>query len=73
MAEKYKRIEDLEAKLCAADDSATSTAVAASRPVAAGSASSTGLELLHTHLTSAESASVAISQQNDTYRERLAT
>ena len=73
VAEKDKRIEELEAKLRAAEDGTASAAAAASRPVAAVSASSTELELLPTRVTSAERAAFVIGQQSDTYGERPST
>ena len=73
LVEKDKRIERLEAKLRAVQACAASTTAAASRRVAAASAFSTELELLHTRVTSGEKAAVEIGQQHATYRERLST
>ena len=67
-AEKDKYVEELEVKLRAAEAGETSTASAASRPVATGSESTTKLELLRTCVKSSESAAVTIGQQLDTYR-----
>ena len=62
VVENDKRIEELEAKLCAAEASAAPTATAASPPVGALSASNTELKLLSIRVTFFEQAAVSIGQ-----------